>query len=417
MQFSLSTKLTAAAALALSFNVNAQAPANDECAGAIVVVTGSNPGPYSNVGATNSTTAAGAPTPGCVATSFDMDIWFKWTASCSGLATFSTCSMISGDTVMEIYDGTAGCGALTAVGCNDDSCGVRSSVTGAVTAGNTYLIRLDTWSSAGGTLTTFAIDVTCPIPNDECIGALPLTYGLNTGLTNLGATASVPAPLPCSTGGNTVLDAWWSFTATCTAPHTFSMCTSAMTDTVIEVLDGCTTLVSLGCNDDSCGLRSELTVNLTAGQTYLVRAGGWNSSVGNFEIDIQPGTGNGTSALNTASTCSGPAPLTLTVSGNLHIGGTAGLALAGNGPGFPIVAYDFAPPITLLCGCTILDATSSTFTWFINPLSTNIPCNPLLISAVVLVQGFELYISPAGLPCAIGPFDLFATDIFAITIG
>lgn len=404
------------AALSVNPQLRAQAPANDDCAGAILVVNGSN-GPFDQTGATDSTVATGAPAPTCVATSFNNDIWFLYPASCTGNANINMCAMTGGDTVLAVYDGTGGCAALTQLACNDDTCGLLSQVVVPVSAGQLLYIRVDSFGT-GTLITNFQIDISCapPATGDECNTASPLLPGLNAGLTNVGFTVSSPG-FPCSTGLLPVKDQWWTYTATCTAPHTFSTCGSTM-DTVLEVFDNCTTLTSLGCNDDSCGLQSNVTVSLTAGTTYLVRAGGWNNREGVFDIDIRPGTGNGTQAVSTVSSCAGPAPLTLTVTGDLRIAGNLTMTLTGN-TGFPIVAYNFGATIALAppCTCTVLDPSDPNFTFYPFGVSLAIPCDPNLSGITGTVQGFDLFLSPAGLQCTAGPFDLYATDIISVTLG
>ena len=134
--------------LALSFAVSAALAGhalaqNDDCAGAIQVIQGAN-GPYTNVGSTTS-----FPWP-CAAGG--NDVWFVYIAPGSGTLTADTCG--SGfDTALEIFDGAGGCGALNSLGCNDDTCGLQSQVTAAVTVGGTYYIRVGGFASGTGTFT------------------------------------------------------------------------------------------------------------------------------------------------------------------------------------------------------------------------------------------------------------------------
>src|SRR5690606_9575077 len=106
----------------------------------------------------------------------------------------------------------------------------------------------------------------------------------NGPFTNVGATTSAPA-WPCATGGN---DVWFSYVATATGSTIFRTC-GAGYDTALQVFDGaggCGALVSLGCNDDSCGLQSSLTIPTVMGTTYFVRVGGYNSATGTFPLEI-----------------------------------------------------------------------------------------------------------------------------------
>nr|MCU0867900.1 hypothetical protein [Planctomycetota bacterium] len=125
-------------------------PTADECSGAITLANGLN-GPFDNTTATTS-----APAWPCGPGS--KDLWFSYTASAAGSLTVSTCGQAAFDTVVEVFSGS--CGALTSLGCNDDSptCNLQSSLTVPVTAGS-YRIRVGGFNAASG---TFRLDVTGP---------------------------------------------------------------------------------------------------------------------------------------------------------------------------------------------------------------------------------------------------------------
>jgi hypothetical protein len=76
------------------------------------------------------------------------DAVFALTARASSTITVSTCGS-SYDTML--YLGTA-CGGNT-VACNDDSCGLQSSISFAATAGTTYYIVVDGYNGASGSYT------------------------------------------------------------------------------------------------------------------------------------------------------------------------------------------------------------------------------------------------------------------------
>jgi hypothetical protein len=134
--------------------------------------------------------------------------------------------------------------------------------------------------------------------NDDCTGAINVAQGANGPFTNVGATTSAPA-WPCALGGN---DVWYSYVAPGTGSLTADLCGSGF-DTALEVFDGtggCAGLVSLMCNDDSCGLQSSVTVNVTVGTTYYIRVGGFNSSTGSFTLNINGPAPSGTVATATS---------------------------------------------------------------------------------------------------------------------
>ncbi len=112
--------------------------------------------------------------------------------------------------------------------------------------------------------------------NNECAGALPLPLGA-TPYDTSGATTSAPA-WPCALGGS---DLWYVFTPPTTGSYTISTCTGTSYDSGLEVFSGpCGALVSLACNDDTCGLQSTVGFLGNAGVAVYVRVGGYNGLTG-----------------------------------------------------------------------------------------------------------------------------------------
>ncbi|MEQ1730974.1 MAG: hypothetical protein ABL982_21605 [Vicinamibacterales bacterium] len=294
-----------AAALSLISSVFAQ----DSCATAIVVGAGTS-GPFTNVGMTNSTTLEGAPAPTCVASSFQNDFWCAFTAPCSGTASFNTCSMAAGDTVMAVYSGA--CGALTQLGCNDDSaCGARSQVNGiAVTSGSTYYVRLDTFGTA--TLATFALSISVAGTGnaDDCGCAGPLALGANA-VDTLGSTVSTPA---WSCGFVSGGDTWYTYTVGGAGCRNVQFDTlGAGLDTVLEVWSACGGTV-LACNDDVNFPPGESQINLSAiaaGTSLRIRAAQYGGATGPFSINVSETSAAATndeclSAIAVAAGANGP---------------------------------------------------------------------------------------------------------------
>jgi len=122
---------------------------NDECVDAIVLTDGVN-GSFSSVGAYTS-----SPSWSCA--SGGNDVWFSYTAQGSGTLTVSTCSLSGYDTALQMFSGS--CGSLSSIACNDDACNYQSTVSGSVSAGNTYYIRVGGYNGATG---TFSLDVSGP---------------------------------------------------------------------------------------------------------------------------------------------------------------------------------------------------------------------------------------------------------------
>lgn len=108
-------------------------PFNDEATAALAIVQGQN-GPYRSY----CSTLSAQPWP-CASVSGD--VWFSYQATASGPFTFRTCGSTY-DTAMQLFDGSAGPGNLVSMGCNDDFCGFQSSVTGTLSSGATYYLRV-----------------------------------------------------------------------------------------------------------------------------------------------------------------------------------------------------------------------------------------------------------------------------------
>jgi hypothetical protein len=116
-------------------------PANTACANATVVVNGLNP--ISNLGATDS------PADGCG--SGAAAVYYRYTATQTGLTFAETCDLASWDTVLAVYPA---CGVVPPLGCNDEGCAVgtlQSHVTWTSLVGTQYIIRLHGFGGAMGT--------------------------------------------------------------------------------------------------------------------------------------------------------------------------------------------------------------------------------------------------------------------------
>ncbi|MGH7150333.1 MAG: GEVED domain-containing protein, partial [Planctomycetota bacterium] len=155
-------------------------PSNDNCAAAIPVVDGLN-GPFDNTGATNSATAASCGYGGSPGYN---DVWYSYTATCTGTAFVDTCDTAGGtttlaDTILTAY---AACGGAE-LSCSEDSCGLLSVVPFSVTAGQTYRIRVSSYDSGG--LGTFFLNITCGGVVD--FGDAPLATAGLVSQTNSGS--------------------------------------------------------------------------------------------------------------------------------------------------------------------------------------------------------------------------------------
>jgi cysteine-rich repeat protein len=132
------------------------------------------------------------------------------------------------------------------------------------------------------------------IPNDLCSAPIAVGDGTLT-YSNVGATTDGPdEPAMCNFFGrtNVYADIWYCYTATCTGTAMASLCGSDY-DTKLAVYSGCDCPTSppLACSDDDCGtgvenVQSRVTFAATAGQSYMVRVGGYLGEQGNVKLTI-----------------------------------------------------------------------------------------------------------------------------------
>jgi hypothetical protein len=124
---------------------------------------------------------------------------------------------------------------------------------------------------------------------DECETPLIASDGANAGDT----TDNTGAVNDSSCGGaGDVVDEWWCYTATCTGLAIADTCGSGF-DTTLTVHAGCG-FAELACNDDTCGLQSEISWNTTAGNQYFIRVSGFGGATGAYTLNVAcQGAGGG----------------------------------------------------------------------------------------------------------------------------
>ena len=315
------TSTTFVAALCVAGVASAQAP-NDDCANAITAPLGATAFdtslavdegliPFNCAG-------GGAP-----------DVWYSYTAATTDDLTIDLCGS-SYDTALTIYSGS--CAALNEIQCNDDSCGLQSSVTvGGVSVGNTYLIRIAGFSGSTGFGTLNIAEVTPPpgAGNDTCATATALSLNTPVATDSTLAVDEGLLPFNCASGGGP--DIWYSITASSSDDLRIELCGSSY-DTALEVYDGtCTALNLIECNDDSCGLQSAIVVgNVTPGTTYYARVAGYAGATGFGTINVSeqappppvgPNCVETTFANNNGGNAGGAVYFDITVSQSISIAG------------------------------------------------------------------------------------------------
>jgi hypothetical protein len=115
----------------------------------------------------------------------------------------------------------------------------------------------------------------------SCSTAPSLVIGSNSFDTS-SATASLTVASAVGCGAHTIFKVnYFSFTPATTGVYTISTCGASNWDTRLAVFTACgSNLVPVACNDDGCGQQSTVTRSLTAGTTYRVAVGGYNTNDG-----------------------------------------------------------------------------------------------------------------------------------------
>jgi hypothetical protein len=224
----------------------------------------------------------------------DNDVWFSWTADATGTAILSTCTATI-DTKIAAYP-AGGCPtAGTSLACNDDSCGLQSQISFAVTAGTAYTLQVGTFPGALGGTGNLDATIVGATTNDSCTAPTAIAGQGSFGFNQLSATTGIEGQTEtlCYFFGSSVIDndVWYSWTADATGTAIIGTCTSSV-DTKIAVYPGtgCPTAGSaLVCNDDACGLQTQLSLPVTNGTTYTLQVGTFPGAIGgtgNMDITI-----------------------------------------------------------------------------------------------------------------------------------
>ncbi|MFA4852677.1 MAG: hypothetical protein WC599_09185, partial [Bacteroidales bacterium] len=257
---------------------NPTPPANNECTGAIALTVNPNQLCGTVTPGTITAATASAQANGCGGTADD-DVWYKFVAtSTSHTVDLLNVAGSTTDLYHSVYAGTCAAPGAALI-CSDPN----NSAIGGLTIGNTYYVRVYSWTSTSGQTSTFNICIGVPPPppaNDECAGAVSLIPGaacVATAGNILNATQSMPGCL-----GTANDDVWYSFVAANTSQN-ITVTPSASFDPVVQVFSGtCASLTSLSCNDATFLTGTTGTMNvtgLTVGQTYYYRIYDYYSGV------------------------------------------------------------------------------------------------------------------------------------------
>jgi hypothetical protein len=123
-----------------------------------------------------------------------------------------------------------------------------------------------------------------PPPNDDYTNAIPV--GEVTDMPFNTTDATPDGPHSCYVGDSSP-NIWFIYTALYPGLVTIDLCGSSY-DTMLAVYDGTSPsdATFMICNDDYCGLQSQVTFWATAGNQYLIEIGGFGTSYGSGDISI-----------------------------------------------------------------------------------------------------------------------------------
>lgn len=236
--------------------------------------------------------------------------------------------------------------------------------------------------------------------NDACANATPIACGgTASGSTT---TATIDGPSGDCFGGSVAPDVWYTITGT-GSNITASLCGSSY-DTQIDVYTGsCGALTNIGgCNDDFCGIQSQMTWASTLGIVYRIRVHGFSGSTGAFTLAVTcaapPCNAPGTPSASSITTNS--AALSWAAAGGAtsyrysfgtagHVCGTGSLTTAGTSLNLsglaPNTTYTFCVRTDACGGGSAGSYVSTTFTT--NPLPNDNCIGAINVSCGQTVTG------------------------------
>ncbi|AIZ63635.1 hypothetical protein PK28_07915 [Hymenobacter sp. DG25B] len=291
----------ASGAFTICLNNPGAAPANDECASAVVVT------PSKTCTGLAGTVAGATPSdPDATTGEANDDVWYSFVAtSTQHIITVNPTG--STDMVHQLFRGS--CGALTPLFSSDNKAMTATNLT----PGATYYVRVYSYFNAqyGGNDARFTICIDkpdAPPVNDNCASAISLTPGLTcqpiSGTLFSATQTTLPNDGAC---GKPDDDVWYSFVAAASTQG-ISVDPNSALDIALELRSGACPGTKLRCKDQAgAGLTDSISAkNLTPGATYYVRVYSYAAT------PTTETTGTFTICLTTPKVCDAPTALTAT---------------------------------------------------------------------------------------------------------
>lgn len=213
----------------------------------------------------------------CIGSGADDDVWFSFVAT-STVHNFDLLNITgsTSDLVHEIFDGP--CGSVSSIGCSDP----ESSQFSGFTIGNTYYVRVYTYTATGGQTSVFDLCIgTPPAPpsNNPCGSATALPCGTTNLAGTTVSTTNIAHGTGCSISNYGV---WYTFVGD---GQQTTISTNPGFDIELSISTGsCGSLTSVSCTDAS---PESATFTSTNGVTYYVYIAHYSSgstTTGTFTI-------------------------------------------------------------------------------------------------------------------------------------
>ncbi|WP_437279539.1 MXAN_6577-like cysteine-rich protein [Sorangium sp. So ce375] len=216
------------------------------------------------------------------------EVTYSFTAPAAGTYVVDTFGS-SFNTVLSVLDGSCSGDALA---CNDDAAGgEQSRLTLDLDEGQTVILLVEGRSAdASG---DFTLTIAPFSGGGTCSTAIDLGSVVPQIVT--GSTVDRPESVRPSCGLSNAPDMIYRFTAPADGLYIFNTFGSTF-DTVLQVLNESCSGMPLGCNDNTDGQQSRVTLRLAAGQTVLVVVDGRGTSSGDYVLQVDRFTGPGTCA-------------------------------------------------------------------------------------------------------------------------
>jgi len=221
-------------------------------------------------------TACGFSTPG-------QEQVYRFTAPTAGTYSLQITGANPSGYIDYFYKSASGDCSASGWTCIDDN--FSTGTDNFTLAAGDYYILLD---AEGTTARSHTWQINCPTTppppssNDACAGATTITCGQSLSGTTVGATTDGPAA--SCTGASVAPDRWYVITGDGSF-MTASLCTGTSYDSKLDIYTGtCGALASVACNDDFCGLQSQVSWTSVSGVQYLIRVHGFVGATGAFTL-------------------------------------------------------------------------------------------------------------------------------------